>query len=83
MRESVAERAQYRIAALVLGNRNQSRIGFTDRLVEFGRRRPTVEHHRLQTPGELCIQQRGALGAAHAADDAFKATTKQCEIMLG
>ena len=82
MRKSVAEGAQHRIAALILGDGDERRIGLADRMLQLRHRRCSVEHQRLEAPGEPCTQQGRAFGAAHRADDARKAVAVTGDIML-
>src|SRR6185436_18831135 len=50
-------------------HRHQRDIGVPDRLAHLGSRMGAVEHQRFQPPGKVAAEHRGALGAAHRADD--------------
>ena len=80
--EGVAASAQHRIAAGVLRDRDQCRVGRDNRLLQLGRRRLAVENQRLQSPIVIRIQHRGAFFAAHGADDAIEFLPERGDVML-
>ena len=82
MRQDFAERAKHRIAVFVLRNRDQRQLRFADGVFAVRRRRRAVEHQRLQPAGETRVQHRGALGAAHGADDALEAVAEHADEMF-
>src|ERR1700677_4655171 len=80
--ENVSQYSKHRIAIVIGWSGNQHVVRFADDACQLRRRAVAVEHQRLQMTGIVGIEDCGAFGASHGADDALELLSERGNKML-